>query len=121
MSGHAFQPNFIGIILRAIWVDLATQNWSRCNLKKWHFFLRTPYKWRQTDKDHLANLINKDQINITDTSLPNIQQVRNLHFHHRDFSAAWDLEIECCGKWQEAAAAGEIHICVFVLKTALPQ
>jgi hypothetical protein len=41
-SGHFFQPIFTGIILRAIRVNLATQNWSRGNLKKWHFLLWTP-------------------------------------------------------------------------------
>ncbi len=41
-SGHFFQSNFTGIILRAIWVNWATQNWSRGNLKKWHFFTRPP-------------------------------------------------------------------------------
>ncbi len=42
-SVHFFQPIFTGIILRAIWVDLATQKWSRGDLKKWHFYLWTPY------------------------------------------------------------------------------
>ncbi len=40
-----FQPNVAGIILWASWVNWANQNWSRGNLKKWHFFVWTPY-WK---------------------------------------------------------------------------
>ena len=47
-----FQPNFTGIILRAIWVDLATQNWSRGDLKKWHFVWWNPYCNKRT---HIAS------------------------------------------------------------------
>jgi hypothetical protein len=46
-------------------------------------------------------------IDITDTTYQNIEQVRDLHFRHRDkknfrknfrnYSAAWDLEIEYSG------------------------
>jgi hypothetical protein len=63
--------------------------------------------WGQADKDHLAELINTQQIDITDISYQNIEQVRDLHFRHRskhnfrrnfrDYSAAWDLEIEYSG------------------------
>jgi hypothetical protein len=38
------QPNFTGIILRAIRVNWATQNWFKGNLKKWHFLLWAPLK-----------------------------------------------------------------------------
>jgi hypothetical protein len=69
--------------------------------------------WGQTDKDLLNDLINRQLINITDTSLSNIEQVRNAHFRHRDkrtfrqnfrdFAAAWDLEIEYSGaQWRES-------------------
>ena len=63
--------------------------------------------WGQADKDCLNNLINKQLINITNTSLSNIEQVRQAHFCHRDtrnfcqnfrnFAAAWDLKIEYSG------------------------
>ena len=64
-------------------------------------------KWGQADKDLLNDLINKQLINITDTSLDNIEQVRAAHFWHRNkrnfqrnfrnFAAAWDLKIEYSG------------------------
>ena len=64
-------------------------------------------KWGQADRDLLADLTNRQLIDITDTSLQNIEQVRDLHFRHRDkknfrrnfrdYSAAWDLEIEYSG------------------------
>ena len=63
--------------------------------------------WGQADKDLLNDLINKQLINITDTSLDNIERVRAAHFRHRDkrnfrrnfrdFAAVWDLEIEYSG------------------------
>jgi hypothetical protein len=63
--------------------------------------------WGQADKDLLNDLINRQQIDITDTSLDNIERVRAAHFRHRDkrnfrrnfrdFAAAWDLEIEYSG------------------------
>jgi hypothetical protein len=63
--------------------------------------------WGQADKDCLADLINGHQIDITDTTLPNIEQVRLAHFRHRDtknfcrnfhdYLAAWDLEVEYSG------------------------
>jgi hypothetical protein len=64
-------------------------------------------KWGQADRDLLANLTNRQLIDITDTSHQNIEQVRGLHFRHHDkknfrnnfrnYSAAWDLEIEYSG------------------------
>ena len=58
-------------------------------------------KWGQADRDLLANLTNRQLIDITDTSHQNIEQVRGLHFRHHDkknfrnnfrnYSAAWDL------------------------------
>ncbi len=64
-------------------------------------------KWGQADKDLLVDLTNRQLIDITDTSYPNIDQVRDLHFRHRDkrnfrrnfrdYSAAWDLKIEYSG------------------------
>ena len=63
--------------------------------------------WGQADKDLLKDLINKQLINITDTSLDYIEQVRAAHFWHRDkrnfgrnfcnYLAAWDLEVEYSG------------------------
>jgi hypothetical protein len=64
-------------------------------------------KWGQADRDLLANLTNRQLIDITDTTHQNIEQVRDLHFWHRDkknfrcnfcnYSAAWDLKIEYSG------------------------
>jgi hypothetical protein len=62
--------------------------------------------WGQADRDLLSNLTNGQLINITDTTHQNIdiEQVRDLHFWHRDkrnfrrnfldYLAAWDLEFE---------------------------
>jgi hypothetical protein len=40
--------------------------------------------WGQADRDLLANLTNRQLIDITDTTYQNIDQVRDLHFQHRD-------------------------------------
>ena len=40
--------------------------------------------WGQADKDLLADLINRQLIDITDTSHQKIEQVSDLHFWHRD-------------------------------------
>jgi hypothetical protein len=63
--------------------------------------------WGQADKDLLADLVNRQLVDITNTTHQNIEQVRDLHFCHRDkknfcrnyhdYSAAWDLEIEYSG------------------------
>jgi hypothetical protein len=63
--------------------------------------------WGQADRDLLVNLTNRQLIYITVTTHQNIEQVRDLHFRHRDkrnfrrnfgdYSAAWDLEIEYSG------------------------
>ena len=63
--------------------------------------------WGQADRDLLANLTNRQLIDITDTTHQNIEQVRDLHFWHRDkrnfrrnfldYLAAWDLKIEYSG------------------------
>jgi len=37
-------------------------------------------KLGQADKDRLTNIINKQLIDITDTTLPNIKQMRQAHF-----------------------------------------
>jgi hypothetical protein len=60
--------------------------------------------WWQVDRDLLADLTKRQLINITDTTHQNIEQVRDLHFWHRDkrkfrrnfrgYSAVWDLKIE---------------------------
>ncbi len=67
----------------------------------------TTKNWGQADRDLLADLTNRQLIDITDTSHQNIEQVRDLHFRHRDkknfrkifrnYSAAWDLKIEYSG------------------------
>jgi len=44
----------------------------------------TTKNWGQADRDLLADLTNRQLINITDTSHQNIEQVRDLHFRHRD-------------------------------------
>jgi hypothetical protein len=77
--------------------------------------------WGQADKDLLADLTNRQLIYITDTSYQNIEQVRDLHFRHRDkknfcrnfrdYSAAWDLEIEHSG----ARRNGGKMLCLMLL------
>ena len=61
-------------------------------------------KWGQARRNRLADLTNRQLIDITNTTYPNIDQSRDFHFWHRDkknfsrnfrkYSAAWDLEIE---------------------------
>jgi len=41
-------------------------------------------KWGQANKDLLADLVNRQLVDITNTSHQNIEQVRDLHFWHRD-------------------------------------
>ena len=63
--------------------------------------------WGQADRDLLEDLTNRQLIDITDTTYQNIDQVRDLHFRHRDkknfrknfrnYSAAWDLKIKYGG------------------------
>ncbi len=63
--------------------------------------------WGQADRDLLEDLTNRELIDITDTTYQNIEQVRDLHFRHRNkkifcknfrsYSEAWDLEIEYSG------------------------
>ena len=63
--------------------------------------------WGQADRDLLEDLTKRQLIDITDITHQNIEQVRELHFWHRDkrnffrnfcdYSAAWDLEIEYSG------------------------
>ncbi len=75
-------------------------------------------KLGQADKDLLNNLINRQLINITDTSLSNIEQVRHALFHHRNtrnfrqnfqnFAAVWDLEIEYSGA-QRRKSGGKLR------------
>jgi hypothetical protein len=84
---------------------------------------RATKNWGQADKDLLANLINTQQIDITDTTLENIEQVRNLHFWHcesknfrmnfRYYLAAWDLEIEYSGA-QRSEGGGKMQ-CLLLL------
>jgi len=60
-------------------------------------------KWGQADKDLKADLIFNQLIDITDTTLNSIGQVRQAHFGHpkpdnfrrnfRDYLAHWDLEV----------------------------
>jgi len=55
--------------------------------------------WGQADRDLLADLTNRQLIDIFDTTYQNIEQVRDLHFRHQDkknfcrnfrnYSAAW--------------------------------
>jgi len=40
--------------------------------------------WGQANRDLLVNLANRQLIDITDTTHQNIEQVRDLHFRHRD-------------------------------------
>jgi len=40
--------------------------------------------WGQADRDFITNLTNRQLVDFTDTSYQNIDQVRDLHFWHRD-------------------------------------
>jgi hypothetical protein len=62
----------------------------------------TPKYWGKVDKAALSKLILEGLVDITDTSLPNIDAIqeeyfphrkrKNFHRNFRDFAAAWDLE-----------------------------
>jgi hypothetical protein len=64
--------------------------------------------WGQADRDLLADLTNRQLINITDTSYQNIEQVRDLHFRHRDkknfrknlrnYLAAWTSKLSIAAR-----------------------
>ncbi len=81
-------------------------------------------KWGQADRDLLANLTNWQLIDITDTTYPNIDQVRDLHFRHRDkrnsrrnfreYSAAWDLEIEYSGARRNGGKMRHLKFLIFM-------
>ena len=80
--------------------------------------------WGQAGKDLLANLTNRQLIDITDTSYQNIEQVRDLHFWHcdkknfrrnfRDYSAAWDLEIEYSGARRNGGKMLHLMLLIFL-------
>jgi hypothetical protein len=81
-------------------------------------------KWGQADRDLLADLTNRQLIDITDTSLQNIEQVRDLHFRHRDkknfrtnfrnYSAAWDLEVEYSGARRNEGKIRRLILLIFL-------
>ena len=116
-----FGPNLLAIKMAPIFVILVADlsflptspsHTSQAQLRSPHFRQMPPKEttktknWGQADKDLLADLTNRQLIDITDTTHQNIEQVRDLHFRHRDkknfrkfsnYSAAWDLEIEDSG------------------------
>jgi hypothetical protein len=61
-----------------------------------------PKYWGKVDKGALSKLILEGLVDITDTSIPNIDAIQEQYFPHRkrknfhrnfrDFAAAWDLE-----------------------------
>ena len=63
--------------------------------------------WGNVDKEKHMDLIKECRINIANTSLSNIEEVRTIHFRHpdarnfhrnfRNYLAAWDLEVEYSG------------------------
>ena len=81
--------------------------------------------WGQFDKDLLAKLIHRQLIDITNTSLWNIEQVRLAHFWHRDplnfrhnfcsYSATFDLEIEYSGAQWSKGGVKLRHLYLLVL------
>jgi hypothetical protein len=87
--------------------------------------------WGQADKDRLANLINGHQIDITDTTLPNIKQVRLAHFRHRDtenfrrnfrdYLAAWDLEVEYSGARHNGGKLRRMILFIYLCASPLTQ
>ena len=85
-------------------------------------------KWEQADRDLLANLTNRQLIDITDTTYQNIEQVRYLRFRHRDkknfrknfrnYSAAWDLEIEYSGARRNEGEGKMRHLILLIFLPA---
>jgi hypothetical protein len=81
--------------------------------------------WGKADKKKLTDFINEWQINITNTSLSNIEQVRNLHFclhearnfrrNFHVFLAAWDLEVEYSGARRIEGGAMMGHLLLLIL------
>ena len=81
-------------------------------------------KWGQSDRDLLANLTNRQLIDITDTTHQNIDQVRDLHFRHHDkknfrrnfcvYSAAWDLEVEYSGARRNGDEMWHLMLLIFL-------
>ena len=67
---------------------------------------RTKY-WGDADKAILTTLVSRGDVDINDTTLENIEAVRQLHFPHRDkrlfrnnfknFQSAWSVEQEKAG------------------------
>lgn len=63
--------------------------------------------WGRVDKAALAELVLEGHVDITNTSIPNIDAIQEQYFPHRvrknfhrnfrDFAAAWDLEEELKG------------------------
>jgi hypothetical protein len=78
-------------------------------------------KWGQFDKDLLAKLIHRQLIDITYTSLKNIERVRAAHFWHRDphsfrrnfrdYSTAFDLEVEYSGARRRESGGKLLRLC----------
>jgi hypothetical protein len=85
-------------------------------------------KWEQADRDLLANLTNRQLIDITDTTYQNIEQVGDLHFRHHDkknfrknfrnYSAAWDLEIESSGARRNEGEGKMRHLILLIFLPA---
>ena len=89
--------------------------------------------WGQANRDLLADLTNRQLIDITDTTHQNIEQVRDLHFRHRDkrtirrnfrkYSAAWDLEIEYSSARRNRGKMQHLILlisCLYTSTNALP-
>ena len=84
--------------------------------------------WGQSDRDLLTNLTNRQLIDITDTTHQNIKQIRDLHFQHRDkknfrrnfrdYSAAWDLEIENSSARRNGGKMRRLTLLIFCLHTS---
>jgi hypothetical protein len=81
--------------------------------------------WGQANRDLLNDLINRQLIDITDTTLQNINQVKGAHFQHRDkrnfclyfcnFLAAWDLEVDYSGARRIKGRQKMRHLLLLIL------
>ena len=77
--------------------------------------------WGQSDKDLFVDLVNRQLIDITDTTLPNMDhQVSQAHFWHHDLrNFRRNYLISCpLGTWKLSTAARdaseeEVRCCVF--------
>jgi hypothetical protein len=110
---HLAQALFFETVELSFYLPAHTTQHNSAPLSRPHYCPMPPKettktkKWGQADRDLLADLTNRQLIDIINTTYLNIDQVRDLHFWHRDkrnfrrnfreYSAAWDLEMVYSG------------------------